>query len=49
MDALAQLDEAHWCGRQRRVVPIPRRWDQVCGRSANHGGYQARYPGESAL
>ena len=35
-------------GRQRRVVPIPRRWDQVCRRyPASDGGYQARTPGRA--
>jgi len=39
MDALLRKDEAHRGGRQRRVVPIPRRWDQACRRwSAGNGG-----------
>jgi len=29
MDALACLDEARWCGRQNRVVLVPRRWHQA--------------------
>jgi len=42
-------DEAHRRGRQRRVVPIPRRWDQVCGDPADDGGYQARTPGRARI
>jgi hypothetical protein len=40
-------DERACCGRQKRVVLIPRRWDQVCRCSANDGGYQARTPGRA--
>jgi hypothetical protein len=37
-------------GRRRRVVLIPRRWDQALRRRfAGDGGYKARYTGESAL
>jgi hypothetical protein len=35
-------------GRRNRVVLIPRRWDQVRGKPAGDGGYQARHSGESA-
>jgi len=31
MDAVTWLDERCGCGRSSRVVPIPRRWDQVLG------------------
>ena len=30
MDVEAVTDEHSRCGRQNRVVPIPRRWDQAC-------------------
>jgi len=49
MDAAASHDEWGRSGRQSRVVPIPRRWDQVLRDvSQGDGGYQARYTRESA-
>jgi hypothetical protein len=49
MDAEAVTDERSRSGRQNRVVPIPRRWDQACkvfGR-AGDGGSKARHAEES--
>src|SRR6478735_4152238 len=46
MDAFMRNDEAQRRGRQKRVVPISRRWDQACRRfPASDGGYEARTPG----
>jgi hypothetical protein len=43
MDAAALPDEARLRGRQRRVVLIPRRWDQALRHvPQGDGGYQAR-------
>jgi hypothetical protein len=48
MDAAALPDEARLRGRQRRVVLIPRRWDQALRHvSQGDGGYQARTPGRA--
>jgi hypothetical protein len=38
MDVLAPPDERRKCGRQSRVVLIPRRWDQARGRFTGDGG-----------
>jgi len=50
MDALVCGDEARWRGRQKRVVPISRRWDQPLGLKSP-GGRWLKSPdtGESAL
>jgi len=46
MDAFGLPDEQHGCGRRKRVVLIPRRWDQVRKMIAGDGGYQSPDTGE---
>ena len=50
MDVLAPPDERRECGRRRRVVLIPRRWNQARGRC--HGRWRLTSParqGERAI
>jgi len=45
MDALVCGDEARWRGRQKRVVPISRRWDQVSRGDVSREATVAKTPG----
>ena len=48
--ARRRADESIFTDERRRVVLIPRRWDQVLQDVLQgDGGYKARYTGESAL
>jgi len=48
MDVLAAADERSRGGRQNRVVPIPRRWDQPSGLSPGGRWLKSPDTGESA-